>query len=268
MAGALVVVGSVKGAPGATTLAVALAACWPTGQWRPRPLVVEADPSGGDAAARFSVPGSPGLVELAAAVRRPASPRVLADCVQVLPGEVPVVVGPSGGPQAAAAVQAFAASGAELLRAGMGTSGSVLVDVGRFREETAPLVAAADRLLLVVRGEVDALAHACGKVEELRAAGRSVELAVVGQTPYPPSEIGTALGADRVHQVPWDPKTAQSLWGHAARSDRRRRSSPLVHAATSMAGELAEAGSAVPGQRSGAAGAQPAGLDLPTGERR
>src|SRR2546429_4288211 len=54
---ALVAACSSKGAPGVTTLAVALASGWPGGQ----AILVEADPGGGDLAARFDFPDNPSL---------------------------------------------------------------------------------------------------------------------------------------------------------------------------------------------------------------
>ncbi len=234
----LVVIGSAAGAPGVTTVVLALAACWPVSGRCPRPLVMELDPSGGDVAARFGLSDSPGLVDLAAATRRSASPQVLADCVQLLPGGVHVVVGPSGGRQAGAAVRMFSGVGAGLLRAGMGSEGSVLLDVGRLQEELSPLVEAADRLLLVSRGEVEALAHAVAKVEDLRAAGRSVELVLVGPSPYPLSEIGEVMGLRQVHRVPWDPRTALALAGRGGMSSRRWHRAELVRAAGTLAKHL------------------------------
>lgn len=236
----LVAVGSAKGSPGVTTLVLALAACWPVSVRRPRPLVVEADPSGGDVTARFELSDSPGLVDLAAAARRTASPRVLGECVQVLPGGVPVVVGPAGAQQAVAAVRLFTGNGPALLRAGMGSDGSVLLDVGRFQAESAALVEAADRLLLVSRGGVDALAHAAARAADFLGCGRSVELVLVGPSPYPLSEISEVLGVRQVHRVPWDPRTAHALAGRSTMSPHRWRSAQLVHAATALARHLTD----------------------------
>src|SRR2546423_13436373 len=76
----LVVVGSVKDAPGVTTVAVGMVAGWP----RPDHVVLlEADPDGGDLAARFGHHPDPGLMRFAAAapsgphtgVLRPPPPR-------------------------------------------------------------------------------------------------------------------------------------------------------------------------------------------------
>ncbi len=56
----LIAVCSLKGSPGVTTWALALAACWP----RPASAVlVECDPSGGSLAARFGLAPAPGLVQ-------------------------------------------------------------------------------------------------------------------------------------------------------------------------------------------------------------
>ncbi|MDF0752962.1 hypothetical protein NLU14_22305, partial [Marinobacter sp. 71-i] len=66
----LISIASVKGSPGVTSTALALAAVWP------RPVVLlEADPSGGDLAYRCKaahggpVAANKGLLQLAAAVR-------------------------------------------------------------------------------------------------------------------------------------------------------------------------------------------------------
>jgi MinD-like ATPase involved in chromosome partitioning or flagellar assembly len=257
----LVAVGSVKGSPGATTLALAVAGHWPTVGGMVRPLVVEADPAGGDVAARFALSDTPGLMALAAAVRRAASPEVVEECVQVLPGGVPVVAGPAGGQQAAAAVTLFAGSGGvEALRGDAEVAGTVLLDLGRLEDPTLPLVRAADVLLLVTRGEVEALAHIAARAGDLNAVAAGVELVVVGPSPYPASEIGAALGIGRVHAVPWDPRTAAALAGRAGVPGmRRERVSPLARAAGHLGWHLA----ALTEQPSGVLGRDLAHLELP-----
>ncbi|MET9293077.1 hypothetical protein [Streptomyces sp. NPDC003077] len=243
MTRALVAIGSAKGSPGATTLALLLAACWPTSARQPRPLVVEADPSGGDVAARFEISDSPGLVDLAAAGRRAASARVLGECTQTLPGDTYVVAGPAGARQATAAVRLFGDGGAGLLRAGMGTAGDVLLDVGRFQPDTADLVKAADRLLLVTRGEVDALAHAAAQAVDLRSCACEAELTLIGPSLYSASEIREVLGLRRVHRVPWDAKTVRAMAGRSWVAPRRWRGvPPLVRAVTALARDLAAEG--------------------------
>jgi hypothetical protein len=79
---------------------MALAVAWPVG-WQP--VVVEADPSGGDLAAGFSLAAEPGLVSLAAAARHARHARhgaVLREHTQALPGGLPVVAAPVDAEQA------------------------------------------------------------------------------------------------------------------------------------------------------------------------
>ena len=234
----LVAIGSVKGSPGVTTLALEVAGNWPTAGQMVRPLVVEVDPAGGDVAARSGLSDTPGLMALAAAVRRSALPEMVEECVQLLPNGIPVVTGPAGAQQAAAAVSLFAGSGGiAALRGSTETTGTVLLDLGRLEEPTVPLVQAVDVLLLVTRGEVDALAHVAARVAELRSYAAGVELAVVGPSPYPASEIGAAFGIGRVHLLPWDPRTAAGRHGQLA--PRRWRVEPLVRAASNLAWHFA-----------------------------
>ena len=75
----LVAFASTKASPGVTTLCQALAHTWPDPR---RVVVVEADPSGGDLAARLELAPEPGLVSLAAAGRRGLSAAVVWDHVQ------------------------------------------------------------------------------------------------------------------------------------------------------------------------------------------
>src|ERR687891_2009388 len=89
---ALVCVGSARGAPGATTLALCVAACWP------RPVaLVEADPGGGVLATRYGLGRSPGLADLASAVDNRAAPSTLWAAAQALPGGLGAVVAPESG---------------------------------------------------------------------------------------------------------------------------------------------------------------------------
>jgi MinD-like ATPase involved in chromosome partitioning or flagellar assembly len=97
----LVAVAAAKAAPGVTTSALAMAAAWPAGR---QVLLVEADPGGGDLAARFGLAAEPGLVSLAAAARRQIDSALVGDHAQKLPGGLGVLVGPPGPEQAAAAL--------------------------------------------------------------------------------------------------------------------------------------------------------------------
>src|SRR5690242_8429859 len=86
---------------GVSTLTLAVAARWP----RPgAALLVEADPAGGDLAARFGFRPAPGLTSAAAAGG--ADPRLPGGHVQQLPGlGVPVLLAAASYLQASAAVR-------------------------------------------------------------------------------------------------------------------------------------------------------------------
>src|SRR5438034_42998 len=137
-------VGSVKGAPGATTVGLGLAALWP----QPGVVLVEADPAGGVLAARFGYACEPGLPSLAAAARTGAAGLPLGGHVQRLPVGADVVLAPAGDAAAASVHTLFYGSGVLTHAARAGT---VLVDVGRLTRggPGCHLAAAADRLLLV-----------------------------------------------------------------------------------------------------------------------
>src|SRR5689334_5253447 len=96
----LVAVGSVKGAPGATCLALALAVCWP---W-PDVVMVECDPAGGDLGGRFGVADVPGLSGLVVDARRDRDAVVWAAHLQSVRVGADVVVAPASGRQAAVSV--------------------------------------------------------------------------------------------------------------------------------------------------------------------
>ena len=94
----LIAVGSARAAPGATTLALALAATWP--QQR-QMMIWEADPDGGVLAARYGLGDQPGLSTIAATVRQDRLSREqLWHHTQQLPGGTPIVVGGESADQA------------------------------------------------------------------------------------------------------------------------------------------------------------------------
>src|SRR5205807_7327841 len=97
----LIALASVKASPGVTTAALALGAVWPVPR---QAVVVELDPLGGDLAARFGLAFEPGLLTLAAAVRRKDRAAALQEHVQQLLGKLPVIVGPASPEQAEAAI--------------------------------------------------------------------------------------------------------------------------------------------------------------------
>ncbi|RKN11570.1 hypothetical protein D7319_06490 [Streptomyces radicis] len=246
---------SVKGAPGATTTALALAVAWPdVAVDEVRPVVVEADVAGGDVAARMSRSHAPGLLDLAAAARR-SHPGSVLGAAQELPFGVRAVLAPSGARQCREAVRLLATDGGRVLRGGEEDFGTVVLDVGRVGDFTEGVVAFADVVVLVTRAGVDGLAHVFACREALAAREGRVVLAVVGPCPFPADEIAEVVGIDRVVVLPWAPRSAAALGG--VQPGRLRGSGWRRSALLAAAGELAAAVRLVASERAEArAGAE------------
>jgi hypothetical protein len=200
----LIAVGSAKGAPGVTTLALAVAALWP----RPDAVLVECDPAGGDLWARFGHHPEPGLSTLAAAALAPwhgpipdayrQRLAVGADVVLAIPGE-----------GAAASVQTLADKGIGALRQAAATS-TVVLDVGRLegRSPAVALAAAADHVLLLATPGLAEQAQVATRLPWLASglAGR-LWLVRAGEGPHRGAELERDLGLPVLGTVP------HSRWG-------------------------------------------------------
>lgn len=262
----LVVLGSVTGAPGVTTTGLTLAAAWPPeADGGVRPVMVEADSSGGDLMIRFGLPPAPSLLDVAAAAgqRYPGS---LLGAVCELPFGVRAVVAVPGRGPCREAVRLLAGeSGRRVLLGDDRDRGTVLLDVGRLGEDVEPLLDAADQVVLVARGGAEPLTHV--SAYDFDAFAGRLALAVVGPCPYPAAEITKALGIERVHPLPWDAKSVAAMNSpeHGVLRISGFRRWPLLAAARIMArrlgvpsgggtetgaadGDTGSAGSAAPGR--------------------
>ncbi|MGI5353017.1 MinD/ParA family ATP-binding protein [Streptomyces sp. CA-250714] len=245
----LIAMASIAGAPGVTTTALALAAAWPQeADGGVRPVVVETGVWGGDLAARFGLPHSPGLLDVAAVVGQP-QPGSLLGAVRDLPVGVRAVLAPSGRGPCTEAVRLLGGDGGlRVLRGEAKDYGSALLDLGRLTPESQELAGAADEVLLVTRGGADALAHVYAQVSDLaRVAGR-LTLCVLGECPYAPSEVSAALEVENVMRLPWDAKGAGVLGGtrHGRLQAEGFRTSPLLRTARELAERLVKAGQGGP----------------------
>jgi hypothetical protein len=225
-----VALGSVRSC-GVTTLALGLAATWPTGR---RVLLVEADPAGGTLAAASAWPPEPSLVSLAAATRRGGGPSLVWEHCQQLPGAVSVLAGPPLGEQARSTLAMLAPLLGQLGE----LNADVMVDCGRLHAGSPSLVLweRADRAVLAVRPHLADL-QALASWLEGRSIDRRVGVVAIGGGPYPDSEIGEALGAEVLARLPWDPDAAEALVSVPA-SARQVRLAPLVRAARTLADQL------------------------------
>ncbi|GHE80945.1 hypothetical protein GCM10017786_09020 [Amycolatopsis deserti] len=239
----LVSVLSLKGSPGATTFAVALAARWPSA----RALVVEADPSGGDLALRFSLASTPGLVSLAAAARRGGDADLVWQHTQGLPGGLRVIAAPPDAEQARAALSALAqhqTSGLDLLRQVAAQPDVVVIaDCGRVDPGSPglPIARSSNAIVLLSRAHADDLAHLPRRLPTVARWSPNPVLLLVGPG-YSEAEVARELGVPPLGRVPHDPRGAAVLCGRPATSRWGPSRSALGRFAEKVAGELASRG--------------------------
>ncbi len=253
----LVALCSLKGAPGVTTLSCLLGAAWPG----PGPvMLVEADPSGGDLAARFGLSSRVGWTSLTQSSRRSDEPGSVDPHLQTLPGGLPVLVAARGD-------ERRSADGAEgravrsgpvgtVVRSGpagpvgtadpSGTARSVpstgltLVDLGRIGSVdpvSGSWLDRSDLVLLVVHGDVPTSVRLRDRSESLSVAchGR-LGLVVVGGS-VPIGDVAGFAGIAPLADVPFDPTAAEVACGGSG-SGRRLERSPLWLATVRLAALL------------------------------
>ncbi|GAB3239754.1 hypothetical protein [Kineosporia babensis] len=192
---ALVVLVSAKGAPGVSTLTVALAALTPGA------VAADLDPDGGDLALRYRRPdGAPldaelGLLSLVAGLRRdlpghrrlPAEgsaaaegPTRLEDHLQVTGGGLDLLLGVNGPEQATGLGPLWSPLARALSEAGR----TIYADCGRIgpTAPTMPVLHQADAVIVVARPELEELAHLRERLRFLTSAvpGRFAGRAQIG----------------------------------------------------------------------------------------
>lgn len=251
------VVGSVHGAPGATTLAMALGAAWPVTEGRAR-LVVEADPDGGVLAARFDrLRADRTLADVAVAVKRDGHAGRVSEFARMVWDGLPVVV---GHPSARAMVSVLDHNADRLAAAfSSAVDLDVIVDAGRLtvRSAALPLAAAATAVLVVSRCRLEDVAGLRHTGEELGRVGVNPWLVAVGDGVYPPAEVGTEAGLVLAAALPYDRQSAAVLSGEGTADGRLRRSG-LWRTVRELAAGLHRYGQQIAGSAAGA-GPAPAG---------
>ncbi len=230
----LVAVGSSRGAPGATTLAMALAASWPSDR---KLLIWEADADGGVLAARYGLGDQPGVATLAATARQGRLSRdQLWDHTQALPGGTPVVVGAESAEQATVVLGDVGKQLAEwFARHG---SLDVIADVGRLspRSPAVAIAEHADITLMTVRPHLEELRPAAHRLAALAAAGATVAWVLIGSGPYSADDVKEAFKIEVAGSIPSDTRAADIISsGGSARTLRR---SLLIRSARTLAEDL------------------------------
>lgn len=241
---------SVKGAPGVTTLSCLLAAAWSG----PGPVVLaEADPAGGDLAARFGLSSRVGWLSLATSMRRSEGPPSLDDHLQHLPGGLPVLVGARGDDRRSAdsnegtVVRTYAGpvedSIGDAVDPSRGpTSGLTVVDLGRYFDGdtvSGSWLRRSDYSLLVVPGDASAAVNLRDRAPQLLDAcdGR-LGLVVLGGT-YGCSDMADFTGIAGITNLPVEPSAAAAACG-APGSGRRLELSLLWAAVSKLADSLSQ----------------------------
>ncbi len=234
----LVCVAGGKGAPGATTLAIALAI---TAADIGPVTLVDADPDGGDLAPVLGLAASPGLVTLAAATRHRFPPDELDRHLQSAAPRVAVLPSPSSAEQAVASLTNLGRPFADLL-----ASSGAIADVGRWhpRSAAADLVSAADATVLVVHPTVAGVSHARFQFDDLETRCARVVVACRGERPYTADEVAAAIGCESALALPLDGMGASMLSGR--RSDRWLGRSALARAARTLGTALVRSEAEVP----------------------
>lgn len=201
----VVAVAGVKGAPGVSTLVLALACTWPATRGV---TVVEADPHGGVLAARRMLAPEPGLVTLAAALRRGAT--ALAAHTQTIGADAHAVAAPASAEQTRAALVIACERLPHVLGA---HDGDVVIDCGRLTTDspTLPLARHATVTLLLVRPRADDVVAVRDRVQTLRRTGVDPHLLLADDGPYSAPEVAAAVDAPVIAQIPRDRRAAHAL---------------------------------------------------------
>lgn len=231
----LVALLSAKGSPGVTATSVALAAAWPKGR---SVVVLEADLAGSDLAAACGLSLDPGLGSLASAGRRGFDSDDLLAHSQVLPCGVRAVVGPPSDTETGAAFDVLAPN----LKAAMASATVDLVaDCGRFAydELLEAVLDAADLAVLVVRPTLAGVEHAASRLGPLRTMAGEVALVLVGERPYPATEVTAALGCEVLGVLADDQRGADTLLSPGGISSWWLGRSALVRSARRVAEAVA-----------------------------
>ncbi len=228
----VIAVCSTKHSPGATTLALALVTAWATAPTSlAAPFLVEADPAGGDLAARLGVGFDPGLVSLAASARHAGSELDLANHAQQLPCGAAAVLAPLNPEQAATAI----ATVAPRLDVGIRAGGGGVADCGRWSagSPATEVMRGADLTLVVLRPDVAGIEHFEQRLEGLSAAAHGrVGVVLAGDRPYDVEAVRSITYLRLVLEMPVDAHGAGAITGES--TPRAARRSRLVRAARSI----------------------------------
>ena len=231
----IIAVASRKASPGVTSLTAWLAQFWSEpGVTR---LIVEADPSGGSLAARWSsahgLTWDPGLLTLSTS-RSTLAADTLEALTQRLTDGVLAAAAPPAPDQVIGALIRWGDRGAAELAAAEGVR--AFVDCGRLTAASPALTLArrAALTVLLCRPRLDEVNALVPAVAELTAAGCSLGLVCLGSEPYLPAEIANAAGLPLLGVLPFDARAAAVFDRDGLEAGRSFRRSALAQTAAEL----------------------------------
>jgi hypothetical protein len=194
--------------PGLTTAVHSLSLAWPTPG---RALLAELDPDGGVIGVRHQIPCEPGLTTLAAAARRGLAPDVVLQHCRRLADGTPVLLGPTAPDHVVPAMSALGTRLASTLDAIAGLD--VLADCGRMRTNSPAqeIIRAARYLVIVVTPTIEGVALVEARLPGLGLPPGRAAVMTVGQHPYRPDDVASALNLPLIGALADDRKGADAL---------------------------------------------------------
>jgi len=218
----IIVTGTTGGLTDLGTISLHLATMWPT------PVtVIEADPDGGRLAARHNWELRPGLAELAAHVRTPATSTLDPQSLRrTYRNDVSVVVAPPSAEQVIAALSIIAPHTGTLDQV-LGTD--VIINVGRVRPNTpaSDIMRAANTRLLISRTDLDDVVALVHRQPLLKELGEWQVLAAGGR--YKIDELAKAIEWPVIADLlPSDRRSSAALKLTIAKIARAHQSRELV----------------------------------------
>lgn len=231
-----------KGAPGTTTLVLALATAW--ARYNRPPLLVEADPDGGSIAADLfggRAPDDRGVAGLALARDPEPLYSLQAQCIDVVDADFTLLLGPGCPARARSAAAAWPVLAAALLPLRESGEVDVLVDLGRARADDAVthfLLPVLDQLVWVTGSSLADVLATRAAVTTTTSLVPAVQVVVVGpDRPYRPTEIADAVGAPVVATLPHDRHLSANHTGRGRFSPWQRAVRALTATLTTAAND-------------------------------
>lgn len=183
----ILTIGSLTGAPGVTTTALALVRQHPVAA-----MLIEADPDGGRLASRLEIAHRPGLVDLLVQAQH-RSPSDLFDGIDSADSQSSARFVPAH-PSGTVVAAALRSGVHELVTVLLDTPIDAVCDVGRYRADTpaAPLITAATRRIVITGGDLGDIVVLSHELERLRSYG-PLTVVVTGSGTYDAPEIARAM---------------------------------------------------------------------------